>query len=457
MKHDAIQNAVEKIIEPNWKNKTIFLGDNLHIMRRMNSSLMDLIATDPPFNSGRKYRAPIGDADELKVVFEDYWHEEDLDQLEHALLAQYKDEMEMDDLSLSSRSRHKDFNPLYSIITSSRAAHGKGMFTYLIMMAMRLIECRRLLKDTGSIYLHCDHSASHYLKMVMDAIFGKQNFRNEIIWCYGGRGMAKRWFQKKHDTILFYSKTDKYFFNRIGASRPVAAEHVGRYNKTDEEGKKYARVKNKDGSYSNIYLKEEGVVREDWWQIPFVRGDEYTGYETQKPLKLYERIIKASSNPGDRVFDPFCGCATTLVAAEKLGREWVGIDLAVRAKAEIKERMMKLAVDRGENELAIWKSIIPPIDLKKSLVGLRRTDLGKLPHPRTHKNWLYGEDEHCAGCGVQFPKRNMTIDHIVPKSKGGTDHRSNLQLLCGACNSMKGDRPQAYLEKQLKRLGIILD
>ncbi len=269
--------------------------------------------------------------------------------------------------------------------------------------------------------------------------------------------MAKRWFQKKHDSILFYSKSDKYFFNRIGASRPVAAEHVGRYNKTDEEGKKYARVLNKDGTYSNIYLKEEGVVREDWWEIPFVRGDEYTGWPTQKPVKLLERIIKASSNPGDIVFDPFCGCTTTLVAAEKLGREWVGIDIAEQAKVEIKKRMLKLAIDRGDNELAIWKGIHIR-DLKRSVASLYRDEFGDLPHYRKWKAWLYGKcSGNCGGCGKHFESRHLEVDHYVPKAKGGTDHRSNLQLLCSACNRMKGDRPQAYLEKQLKRLGIILD
>ena len=217
------------------------------------------------------------------------------------------------------------------------------------------------------------------------------------------------------------------------------------------------KIRDDDVLYDfNIEFKQQSdVIYES-----IIKGNakERTGFETQKPLKLLERIIKASSNEGDRVFDPFCGCATTLVAAEKLGREWVGIDLAVRAKAEIKKRMMKLAVDRGENELAIWKRIIPPIDLKKSWVGLQRTDLGKLPKPSKHKVDLYGKcGGFCAGCGQHFQPRNLTIDHRVPKSKGGTDHRSNLQLLCGACNSMKGDRPQAYLEKQLKRLGIILD
>ena len=217
------------------------------------------------------------------------------------------------------------------------------------------------------------------------------------------------------------------------------------------------KIRDDDVLYDfNIEFKQQSdVIYES-----IIKGNakERTGLETQKPLKLLERIIKASSNKGDRVFDPFCGCATTLVAAEMLGREWVGIDISELAQSKIKERMMKLAVDRGESELAIWKSIIP-LDLKKkSLRGLHRTDLGKLPPYRTHKNWLYGKQEgKCAGCGELFEMRQFHIDHYVPKSKGGTDHRSNLQLLCGACNSMKGDRPQAYLEKQLKRLGIILD
>ena len=237
----SIRDVAEKIIEPNWKNKTLFIGDNLHIMRRMNSSLMDLIATDPPFNSGRKFRAPIGDAGELEEVFKDYWHEEDLDQLEHALLAQYTNEME--NLSLFSKTRYQGFNPLYSVITSSRAAHGKGMFTYLIMMAMRLIECRRLLKETGSIYLHCDASASHYLKMVMDAIFGKENFRREIIWRMGTtsgfKSKANNWI-RDHDTILYYLKNheanqtfNKQFF-------PYSKEYIEKnFTQIDENGRRY--------------------------------------------------------------------------------------------------------------------------------------------------------------------------------------------------------------------------
>ena len=501
MNREAIQDAAERIIEPNWKNKTLFLGDNLHIMRRMNSSLMDLIYADPPFNTGRKFRAPIGADKEITEVFSDIWREQDLDQLEHALLAQYTNEM--DDLSLFSKSRYEGFNPLYSAITSSRATHGKGMFTYLIMMSMRLIEMRRLLKETGSIFLHCDHTAGHYLKMVMDAIFGKENFRNEILWqrayVKGTKKGPRKTLGTITESILFYAKSEK---TRIVIPKTIPKE-LPKFKHQDERGyyravtqlmadskligrgtpyewrglnpkygwrvsKENLESMHKEGlihynSSGRPYRKQYAAEYEGkdvgnlWCDIPPESPEERTDYSTQKPLKLYERIIKASSNPGDRVFDPFCGCTTTLVAAEKLGREWVGIDLAARAEAEIKKRMMKLAIDRGENELAIWNGIHIR-ELQKSVASLWRDELGKLPHPRTHKKWLYGEQRgHCGGCGQHFEDRHLEVDHYVPKSKGGTDHRSNLQLLCGACNSMKGDRPQAYLEKQLKRLGIILD
>ncbi len=207
-------------------------------------------------------------------------------------------------------------------------------------MALRLRAMRRVLKDTGSLYLHCDPTASHYLKLLMDAIYGRKNFRNEIIWCYGGRGMAKRWFNRKHDIVLFFVKNfKKAKFSTTGAGRPVAQKHVGRYNKVDEDGRKYARVLNRDGSYSNIYLKDS-VVMEDWWNLPFVRGNEYTGYPTQKPLALLERIIKASSNEGDTVLDPFCGCGTTVHAAESLGRKWVGIDISKFSSGLIRDRIL---------------------------------------------------------------------------------------------------------------------
>ena len=298
-----------------------------------------------------------------------------------------------------------------------------------------------MLKSTGSIFLHCDPTASHYLKIVMDCIFGKKNFLNEIVWCYGGRGMSKRWFNKKHDTILFYGKTKEHFFSTERASRPVEEKYVGRYNKVDEDGKKYAKIKNKDGSYSNIYLKD--VVREDWWNIPYVRGDEYVGYPTQKPLALLERIVEASSNEGDLVLDPFCGCTTTIIAAEKLNRKWVGIDASPYAKHFVKHRVEK---DLNKE--------IPIIFLKK-IAG--RSDLqGEELSDYEHKKKLYeDQQEKCNGCTSFYHHKDLTVDHIIPTAKGGQDTQDNKQLLCFHCNITKGTGSMETLKHKLRKAGIL--
>ena len=203
---------------------------------------------------------------------------------------------------------------------------GDGALTaFLLFMSLRLIEMKRVLKPTGSIYLHCDHHASHYLKQLMDIVFGIDNFRNEIIWLYKTGGMSKRWFGRKHDVILFYSKTGQYTFN-------------------PQKEKSYLTHKY---GFSNIEIHEdEGgyytmVGMRDVWDIPALRGNqpETKGYPTQKPITLYERIVTASSNEGDVVLDPFCGCATTLVAAENLGRQWIGIDIHPETRKIVANRI----------------------------------------------------------------------------------------------------------------------
>ena len=169
---------------------------------------------------------------------------------------------------------------------------------------------------------------------------------------------------------------------------------------------------------------------------------ERRGYPTQKPLALLERIIKASSNEGETILDPFCGCATALIASEKLDRKWIGIDLSSMAQALVKQRLRQ---DLGLFSLrVVYRTDIPS-----------RTDLGKLPPYKTHKQTLFGRQEgHCAGCREFFPFRNFTVDHVVPRSKGGSDHLDNLQLLCGACNSMKGVKTQEEFLAALQREGI---
>ena len=174
-----------------------------------------------------------------------------------------------------------------------------------------------------------------------------------------------------------------------------------------------------------------------WTDISIAGRKERTGYPTQKPLKLLRRIIRASSNEGDMVLDPFCGCATACIAAEQLGREWAGIDISEKA-AELVERRMR-------DELGMFYQGAHRTDIP------RRTDLGQLPAYRTHKTALYGEQEgNCAGCGDHFHARHLEVDHIIARGKGGTDHIGNLQLLCGSCNRIKGDRGMEYLRVKLQ-------
>ena len=328
---------------------------------------------------------------------------------------------------------------LYAIIGAARDAHGKGMQSYLIMMGVRLLEMRRLLKPTGSIYLHCDPTASHYLKLTMDAVFGPENYRNEIVWCYTGPGSPRmRQFNRKHDTIHWYSKGDTWTFN----ADSVRLQHHEKTLQNFKEGL--------SGSGLADTPLRPGKVPESWWAqakgnglaITARQKTQYVGYPTQKPLALLDRIIRASSNEGDIVLDPFCGCATACVAADRLDRQWAGIDLSPLAARLVRTRI------QAEGPLLY--------DLTHREDIPRRTDVGQVPHYRTQKHTLFGLQEGlCNGCRIAFPFRNFTVDHVIPRSRGGTDHPDNLQLLCAACNSQKGNRTQAELIAALRRDGII--
>ncbi len=374
-------------------------------MRGINDACIDLIYLDPPFNSNRNYEAPIG-SQAAGAAFKDMWTLADIDVHEHGELA--------------------DRNPAaYSVIESSRQAHGKGMMSYLIFMTVRILEIHRILKPTGSIYLHCDPTASHYLKILLDSIFGKNCHRNEIVWCYSRPSApGQRQLSRLHDIIHWYSRGNEWTFNPDNIRQPYATKSKAR------EG--YAANSSKMAQGS-VQLDARGKFPESWIYIPPLKGNskEYRGYPTQKPLALIERIVRGGSNPGDMVFDPFCGCATALVAADRLGRDWAGIDLSPLA--------IKLVNDRiGEDRGPIFKGAValdePP----------KRTDHSKLPNYRTHKHHLYGEQEGvCNGCETHFPFRIFEVDHVLPQIKGGTDHLDNLQLLCNACNRSKGDKTMA--------------
>ena len=416
---------------PNWANRTLWTGDNLDIMRGMNSESVDLIYLDPPFNSNKNYAAPIG-SEAAGAAFKDTWTLDDVDEAWHGEIA--------------------DRDPtLYAIIDAAGYAHGKGMKSYLIMMAVRLMEMRRVLKETGSIYLHCDPTASHYLKVILDGIFGTRNFRNEIVWDYSFRLMdLPNFFNRKHDILLFYAKTPAAQFEM--PKTRWTREEIIRTRKQkvhlDSDGNEVIWMPGGKGNSKNKLKKIDDIIIEgkavsDVWQIPVISSSskERLGYPTQKPLALLERIIKASSDKGQVVLDPFCGCATACVAAEKLERQWVGIDLSSKAADLVKLRLRK--------EMGLFYDVRHRLDIP------RRLDQEKVPNYRTHRHTLYGIQEGlCAGCRVMFPFRNMTVDHVVPQFKGGTDHMTNLQLLCGACNSMKGTRSQEEFVAVLVRDGL---
>ena len=396
----------------NIKPKTIFTGDNLPIMRGMNSASVDLIYLDPPFNSNANYAAPIG-SKSAGAEFKDTWTLDDVDNAWLDLI-------------------ETKYPALNRVIHAAMTNSDKS---YLIYMAARLLEMKRILKDTGSIYLHCDPTMSHYLKLVMDAVFGKVNFRNEIVWCYTGPGSPKmRQFNRKHDILLWYSKSDKWAFNKDAVRIPHKKLN------TNRKGAMVAKALTPEER--DAYLRR-GKVPETWWAefSPVGRiKTERVGYPTQKPLALLERIIKASSNKDEVVFDPFCGCATTLVAADRLQREWIGIDIS--------EKAAELVVERIKTDQGLFREIIARTDIPK------RTDLGGIPRYNApeNKTRLYGEQEgYCRGCGVHFEMRNLEVDHIIAENVGGTDHIENLQLLCGSCNRIKGDRGQEYLVSRLNK------
>ncbi len=445
----------------NWANRTLWTGDNLDILRGMNSESVDLIYLDPPFNSNKDYEAPVG-SKAAGAAFRDTWNLSDLDVAWMGLVAEEEPAI------------------AYLLDTAHRT-HSEEMQSYLTMMAVRLLEMRRLLKKTGSIYLHCDPTASHYLKMIMDAIFGRMNFRNEIVWRrkQGERhNLAQLRMPSSHDNILWYAYKDSEYHIQY---TPYSKEYIKKTYKFRDNRGNYATFpctnesggnsvyefrgisrawryseENMEELYKNNMLTQatptspfrykkyldqaKGIKVEDiWGDIPQPRGSEKTGYPTQKPLALLERIIKASSNEGDVVLDPFCGCATACVAAEKLERQWVGIDISAKAAELVNLRLQDEIGSLFHRGFVTTRTDIP-----------RRTDIDAPRNYRENKHILYGQQEgRCGGCETHFEFRHFEVDHIVPRSRGGTHHIENLQLLCGHCNRVKGDRPQEYLMAQL--------
>ena len=357
----------------------LYFGDNLQVLREsLADASVDLVYLDPPFNSKRDYnllfKSPKGQKSEAQVeAFKDSWHWGE------------QAEREFDELL------HQANTDVAEMMKALRAFLGQNdIMAYLTMMANRLLEMHRVLKPTGSLYLHCDPTASHYLKLVLDGVFGKLLFRNEIVWkraftVKGNFGQGSKHFGQNTDTVFFYSKTDEYNFNPQFS--PYSEEYVTEFFRyAESDGRRYRLISmigpggaakgnpqyefmgvTKYWRYSEVKMHElhasgmivqtkpgtvpqrkqyldqgRGVGCQSLWDdIPALSfsSKERLGYPTQKPVALLERIISASSNEGDVVLDPFCGCGTAVHAAQKLKRKWIGIDITHLAISLIEKRL----------------------------------------------------------------------------------------------------------------------
>ena len=271
----------------------IYCGDNLEVLAKFPEKSVDLIYADPPFFSNKTYEIIWGNGAEMKV-YEDRWK--------------------------------------------------GGINVYIEWMKERLWQCYRVLQDTGTMYLHCDYHANHRLRVAMDEIFGDNNFRNEILWCYTGPSAGTKDFPRKHDTILRYSKSNNYMFNADDIRISYSESFMSRRKSAEGEGGIFAGKHDRTPGEMRAYKK--GKVPEDWWiDIPSggqISRNERLGYPTQKPEALLKRIILASSKPDNIVLDPFCGCGTTLAVAQQLGRRWIGVDVAPKACELMKERLNRV-------------------------------------------------------------------------------------------------------------------
>ena len=313
---------------------TLWYGDCLTIIQGMKSQCVDLIYLDPPFNSNKNYHGIYKDEtgrplpDQVEA-FCDMWT---LDEERERALRHMP-------VLMREQGIDDDTVEFWRIWMNALRKTNPGLLAYLSYMVERIVHMRVLLRPTGSIYLHCDPTASHYIKVMLDGVFGHKNFRSEIVWNYSGwNAKLKTNFNARHDVILFYAK-GKNTFNSYAVPWKNESEYLKlRKQKahTDDAGRRYVFSDAGGGKRIKRYLDEAmkyGRPVSDVWEIDKINNSskERMGYATQKPLALLDRIIKASTNPGDVVLDPFCGCATTLEAANRLNRKWIGIDVAIHA------------------------------------------------------------------------------------------------------------------------------
>ena len=435
--------------EQNFHDNVLYELDNLDVLRGMNSETVDLIATDPPFNTKRNRSGSAG-------FYVDNWKWGDTGKL--------PDQWAWNEVHPIWLEEIRDDNPaLFEVIEAAGHCHGQDIAAFLCFLSVRLLEMHRILKPTGSLYLHCDHTANAYIRMALDAIFGTQNFRNEIVWCYTGPGspMMKQ-FNRKHDTVFWYNKGKKWCFNKDPIRIPYkdGQPHTGGF--THQTGEKTGQ--NMDAEIAASYTN--GKIPEDWWSdiaLAVRSSKERTGSPDQKPLALYERIVLASSNPGDLVLDPFAGCATTLIAARNHKRRWVGIDRRPDARHHVVCRMLGFNAQEAEKQkqnsmYGDWITAqLAKLETHYRTEPPVRTDEGDTAAPflaavhtaseksilthREMKDYLLETfGLHCWGCSFTAPdERYLELDHVDPKADGGSNHLDNRALLCKPCNGAKSN------------------
>ena len=485
--------------QQNFPDNILYEMDNLEILRGMNSETIDLIATDPPYNTKRNRSGTAG-------FYVDNWKWGDTQTL--------PDQWKWNEVHPIWLEEIRDTHPaLYEVIEAAQHSHSDDIAAFLCFLSVRLIEMHRILKPTGSLYLQCDNTANAYIRLCLDAVFGAQNFRNEIIWKRTNAvKKSSSGYSLQHDVLFYYVKSDKAVFN--GATKTPEAKAYKPFTHDDNDGRgPYQTValsnKTNNGGYANGQVSEwRGVTarwihsletRERWWSEglihktptgyrrkdylsdllargvavsslwtdedvpPMVGGNkEYVSSPDQKPLALYERIIKASSNEGDIVLDPFAGCATTPVAAKNLNRRFVGIDRRQDFIYHVYSRMVGADVSKdkaeyapGSDERQWWMEQALASGVKYSKEAPVRTDdvidmpdLPKVysvkPASMTRKQMMgiltekYGVV--CWGCGFEPPSVDyLDLDHVSPISEGGSNELHNRAVLCSPCNRSKSN------------------
>ena len=411
------------------ENRTLYHGDNLDFLRRYHPIVWTWFILIHRFRKGKDFVGKTGTLAE-EAMFQDSWKW--LEDVNTEWLDFYRE----------------NWPSVAGVIENSKYARDYGMAAFLSWLGLRLIECHRILKDTGSIYLHCDPTASHYLKMLMDAVFGVNNFRNEIVWCYRTGGATKTHFARKHDVILFYSKSNRWTFNQPKERSYTENLKWSKSSQvyTDEYGRYQNRLFSK--TIIKVYQDDHGrfytiTGGRDYWNLDAIgrTSKERTGYPTQKPLALLELIIKASSNEGDLVADFFMGSGTTAIAAERLNRCWIGADAWSDAGATIKSRLdLEFGVlDPESKPLLQIKEINRPYVIQNDIsefneypiteevfshpvTPTKKTTNAKWKSQLVSENMLTDTNGNslwiCLGCQELFTHtRHFTVDHKIPVSK----------------------------------------